>query len=77
MSEVNLEREVSAFHRLLPGLRASHRTGWIVMVGEDCQGRFATFEEAADFALGSFADTQFLIRHTDEPPAQVPFVVEG
>lgn len=75
MLEMNLEKEISAFHRLLPSLRSEHRVGWVVIVGEDLSGPFSSFEEAAAFAVETFPAEDFLIRHTDAPMAQVPFVV--
>jgi hypothetical protein len=75
MLEMNLEQEISAFHRMLPGLRVGRRTGWVVIVGEDFKGHFPSFEEAAAFALEAFPSDDFLIRHTDAPMPQVPFVV--
>ena len=38
-------------------------------------GTFPSFEAAAEFAVQRFADREFLIRHTDSKPAQVPFIV--
>lgn len=75
MLEMNLEQEISAFHRLLPSLRAQHRVGWAIVVGSDCRGTFQSFEEAAAFAIREFPAEEFLIRHTDAPMPQVPFVV--
>jgi hypothetical protein len=75
MLEMNLEQEISALHRMLPGLRGDQRTGWVVIVGEDFKGNFGSFEDAAAFAMDQFPSEDFLIRHTDAPIPQVPFVV--
>ncbi|MGH7025484.1 MAG: hypothetical protein ACREEB_18100 [Caulobacteraceae bacterium] len=72
---MNLAEEISAFHTLLPKLRAKHQEGWVVIVGANCEGAFPTFEAAAAFAVERFPDREFLIRHTNASPAQVPFIV--
>jgi hypothetical protein len=75
MLQSHLEEEISAFHRLLPGLRAGRQVGWVVIFGQELKGNFRTFEEAAAFALEAFPTGDFLIRHTDAAMPQVPFVV--
>ena len=75
MPELNLAEEISAFHAMLPSLRASRREGWVVIVGTECEGAFPSFEAAAQFAVERFADRDVLIRHTDSKVAQVPFIV--
>ena len=72
---MNLAQEISAFHTLLPTLRATHREGWVVIVGDDYEGSFPSFEAAAAFAVEHFPDREFLIRHTDAKVPQVPFIV--
>lgn len=75
MREMNLAEKISAFHAMLPTLRATHREGWVVVVGSECEGDFASFEAAAAFAVERFSDREFLIRHTDGRVAQVPLIV--
>ncbi len=72
---MNLEQEISTFHRLLPSLRAERRVGWVIIVGDDFKGNFPSFEDAAAYAVAEYPAENFLIRHTDAPMAQVPFVV--
>ena len=72
---MNLEQEISTFRRLLPSLRAERRVGWVIIVGEDFKGNFASFEDAAAYAAAKFPTADFLIRHTDAPMAQAPFAV--
>lgn len=72
---MDLAQEISAFHRILPSLRAEHREGWLVIVGETFEGSFASFEAAAKSALERFPDREFLIRHTDDVQAEIPFIV--
>ncbi len=72
---MNLAEEISAFHAMLPTLRATHREGWVVIVGAECEGNFASFEAAATFAVERFPAREFLIRHTDARVVQVPFIV--
>lgn len=75
MREMDLAEEITAFHTLLPKLRADHKEGWVVIVGTNCEGSFPTFEAAAQFAVRTFPDREFLIRHTDARVAQVPFIL--
>lgn len=72
---MDLAEEISAFHTLLPTLRATRREGWVVIVGGECEGNFSSFEAAAGFAVEHFSSKEFLIRHTGAKVAQVPFIV--
>lgn len=69
-----LEQEIAAFEAMLPKLRKEHGEAWAVVAGSDLQGAFSAFEDAASFAVQRCADRPFLIRHTHQHPAQIPFV---
>ncbi len=69
-----LAKEIDAFERLLPTLLREHGAVWAVMVGQDFKGAFRDFAAAAEFAVATFPDGKFLIRHTDMPQAHIPFI---
>lgn len=69
-----LVEEIKAFNAMLPQLRRDHGAVWAVLVGHDFKGAFQEFGKAADFAISNFADKNFLIRHTEQHPAHIPFV---
>lgn len=75
MAELDMSEAISAFHVQRPRLLQEHGPSWVVFVGTDFKGSFKEFDEAASFALGKFADAQFLIRHTEEHIPHVPLVV--
>lgn len=75
MSDMDLSTEIAAFIRQRPRLVADYGASWVIFVGGDCKGHFERFAQAARHALDNYASDRFLIRHTTEPPPQIPFVV--
>ncbi len=75
MREIDLTDEIAAFEAQRAHLRQVLGSKWIVMVDDQCAGAFAEFDEAAQFALESFRDRGFLIRHVDAEEPQIPLVV--
>lgn len=71
----NLSDLISRFLALHAELRRRYGRSWVVLTGETIDGGFATFEDAALFALDRFAERPYLIRHTDSPEAEVPLMV--
>ena len=69
-----LKEEITTFQRLLPELRQKHGSVWAVIVGSDLGGAFPDFNSAASFAVEKFGSRDFLIRHTDEVQANIPYV---
>ncbi len=74
METAVLTEEIKAFDEMLPRLRQEHGAVWAVLVGRDLKGAFQEFRQAAEFAVANFADMPFLIRHTEQHTAQIPFV---
>ncbi len=74
MATLAFTQEIAAFERLLPKLRSQFGSAWAVIVGDDCKGGFPDFAKAAAFAVQNFGSAEFLIRHTDDRQAQIPFV---
>lgn len=74
MTNTDLSSEIAAFMRQKPKLVADYGSSWVVFIGDVCRGHFALFEEAAKFAVANYGQEQFLIRHTTEPPPQIPLV---
>jgi len=69
-----LETEIKAFDAMLPKLRQDQGAVWVVLVGDELQGTFDEFEDAATFAVEHFDDRECLIRHTHEHTAHIPFI---
>lgn len=74
MHDNALETEISAFQAMLPELRRTHGPVWAVLVGADFKGGFREFSKAAEFAVSNFSGKPFLIRHTEQHPAHIPFL---
>lgn len=75
MTQVDiLEAEIKAFTAMLPELRRTYGSIWAVLVGPDFKAGFPEFSEAAQYAMEHFSDRQFLIRHTQQHTAHIPFV---
>lgn len=72
---VGLSEQVQTFVRRLPEIRQQYGSAWAVQVQGKVEGAFTTFQEAAKFAMSNFAGEEFLIRHTDDEPETVPFVM--
>lgn len=77
MANLDLIDEISAFDAQRPRLLSEHGAKWVVFTGRQFKGAFPTFEEAAEFALTTFPNADFLIRHTEGIEPQIPFVVVG
>jgi hypothetical protein len=71
---IDLTLEIEAFKRAKSELIARYGSAWVVFVDASCKGQFSSFQQAAEFALDAYPHEQFLIRHTTEPPLQVPMV---
>jgi hypothetical protein len=71
---IALSKEIQAFERQLPKLRKDHGAVWAVMVGSNFKAGFREFKDAAAFAIEHFPDKEFLIRHTEEQQAEIPFI---
>jgi len=71
---VDLSQEIAAFRRKKPELITKYGSVWVVFVADEFKGHFPSFQQAAQFALDRHGSERFLIRHTDEPPLQVPLV---
>jgi len=69
-----LQTEIRAFDAMLPKLRREHGAVWAVLVGTDFKGGFKDFAKAAEFAVSKFPDKPFLIRHTEQHTAHIPFM---
>ena len=74
MPDVDLSWEIAVYEQALPKLRAQYGSTWVVVAGQAVKAGFGLFEQAAEYALATFSDRPFLIRNTDERPAQFPFV---
>ena len=78
MTSSSLMTEIDTFEKMLPSLRSRLGSAWAVIVGQDCKGGFPDFSSAASYAVEHFQNSEYLIRHTDNCSAQIPFVaVEG
>lgn len=69
-----LDAEIKAFDAMLPKLRRTEGAVWAVMVGDQLKGTFDEFERAAMYAIEKFGDQEYLIRHTQEHTAHIPFI---
>lgn len=69
-----LSQEIEAFQSQLTSIRQKYGSGWAVVVDRSCRAAFPNFEAAATYAVENFPTAQYLIRHTDERQAQIPFV---
>lgn len=69
-----LEAEIRAFDAMLPKLRQDAGSVWTVIVGADLKGTFDDFEKAAIYAVDHFGAEDYLIRHTNEHTAHIPFI---
>lgn len=74
MAVAVLEAEIKTFDSMLPSLRQDQGAVWVVVVGNEIVGHFNDFEDAANFAVTSHGDENFLIRHTQEHTAHIPFI---
>jgi hypothetical protein len=74
MSE-SLDRQLEAYRRLLPKMRAENDLGWALIANEELVRVFPEFDEAARYADAHFRDEQVLIRHTSEQRGTVPFII--
>jgi hypothetical protein len=70
----NLDREIQAFESMLPDLRQRFGSVWAVLVDKDFKAGFTEFQKAAEYAVEHFPDRDFLIRHTNQHPAHIPFI---
>ena len=70
-----LERQLEAYHRLLPSIIAERGYGWALVANERLVEVFNDFDKAATYAEEHFPHEQVLIRHTSEERATVPFIV--
>ena len=70
----NLDREIQAFESMLPTLRQQVGSVWAVLVDCDFKAGFPEFQKAAEYAVANFPDRDFLIRHTHQHPAHIPFI---
>ncbi len=72
----NLTREITAFERELPSLKARVAPQrWVIFLDQELKGDFATFSEAMEFGMARFPDADFLVRQIDAPKAQLPFLM--
>lgn len=70
-----LDEQIAAYEALLPAIRKTHGSAWILMADRRVVEAFATFPAAARFAQEHFSKKQVLIRHTDEKKFETaPFV---
>lgn len=70
-----LNKQLAAYHRLLPTITAEHEPGWALIAREEFVKVFAEFEEASAYADTHFPDEQVVIRHTSEHRGVAPFIV--
>lgn len=76
MTPATLERESATFQRRKSELIEKYGgLAWVVVIDDECEGPFHSFQAAAKHALEKHADRKFLIRQTDEPPIQIPLVI--
>ena len=69
-----LDMEIRAFDAMLPSLRQDRGSVWAVVVGSELKGTFEDFQEAAQYAIENLGDLDYLIRHTHEHTAHIPFI---
>ncbi len=69
------DKQSEAYLAQLPRLRQDYGAAWIVMVDAAVKAHFAEFEQAADYAIRNFPDSQFMIRHTSERPVEVTYIM--
>ena len=75
MAATDLSREISAFLKRRSELLRDYGSAWVIFVGDDLEGHFERFEDAARFAVDRFGGEHFLIRHTTDPEPQIPMLV--
>lgn len=74
----DLDDQIEAYHALLPYIRATHGSVWVLMANRKLVDTFQEFSAAAKYANGHYGKEQVLIRHTDETRETAPFVhIEG
>ena len=73
MEPASLSRQIATFNRLLPALRQERGDVWAVVSADRLVESFGTFEQAAQYAAERELFGKVLIRHTNAPPAYVPF----
>ena len=74
MTTTALQKEIAAFERNVVRYRQSWGPAWVVVVGGEARGHFSKFDAAAQFAIDTFPDAEFLIRHTDPEPEFIPLI---
>ena len=74
MTSSPLAAEIDTFEKTLPSLRQRLGSAWALIIGQDCKGGFPDFGAAASYAMQNFPNAEYLIRHTDNRTAQIPFV---
>ncbi len=74
---VDLTQEIRAFENDLPGLcgRFGDRHRWVIYLDGKLQGDFPSFDEAFDFAMSKFPDSDFLIRDVQPERLELPFLL--
>lgn len=69
-----LETEIKTYEGLLATLRREHGAVWAVVSGDQLKATFKEFEQAATYAVNTLGDVDYLIRHTHEHRAHIPFI---
>jgi hypothetical protein len=74
MTETALQTEIAAFERDVDHYRNTWGPSWVVVVGAEAKGHFSKFDAAARFAIDTYPEMDFLIRHTDPEPEFLPLI---
>ncbi|MFI4975636.1 MAG: hypothetical protein ACHP84_13935 [Caulobacterales bacterium] len=69
-----MDKQSEAYLRMLPRLQKDYGLSWIVMVNQRVKAHFDDFEKAASFAIENYPNSDFLIRHTSERPAEFTYI---
>lgn len=69
-----IENEIKAFDASLSKLRIEIGSAWAVFIDGKVQAAFPDFDKAADFAVRELGDRDYIIRHTNEHTAHIPFI---
>lgn len=77
MESAALDRELDAYHALLPEIRSAHGSVWALIVHQRLVKTFSDFSQAARYVVSNHPGEQVLIRHTDEKVETAPFVDIG
>lgn len=69
-----IENEIKAFDASLSRLRIEIGSTWAVFIDGQVKATFAEFDKAAEYAVRELGNRDYIIRHTNEHTAHIPFI---